>query len=797
MLKCIRPWLIYIYKEEVSKGIETIIKGLEKDFNEASLYGSLTYAAQLGYDSIIEDGENLLKEDAKNEAGIMLSFYGHYMNGRYVLASEAIKPLANKVEEDFLRLRIALMYALNGSLKDAEQMIKKISIEKADVRLLTEMLHYYKIIGETEKALEVGDEVLQFHSFDELYWVLYDFSNDDSYLQELGYLHWTYQSETDITLAGISTRGELTIGEIQTTGDYFWDEDFQANTTFTRLTDTGEKKWVYENDGYSGLAITDSLDEKYHYYHMMIDESMFIPMMTLDNSGRKINEHLNVISKPVFSDDGQTMYVGVVDDSYTGYLQALDLEGNEQWSVEVDLPSTPVFGEDGLIYTATTFHEMEGAGRYEDGTLYAINPEDGSIKWSYEGHGPFSRPTIASNGNIFVTNYSFISYEDPTKILGFSPDGDKLFELEGSRGLYGDLTSINDLVLVPDHENLTALSNEGDKLWEYDTDDSVGIYEGKNNDVILSKGGSFTQPSLASISKDRDTNWEFYFWEAEEETSTTGYMDYQMIEQVVVGEHGYHVLTNKNGFYTYWMIAPHGYTMWRESLGVTSASLAVANEVVYISKGNELRALTESFLAYHSTYEHYTPFTHVKQVQVVDQLIESEKVKIHYPQFKSTLHRKVLTQVNKDVKQKAEGFYNSSVEMVQDAHEYGGIDMFDFNMFYEVTLSENNTLSVLFTISEWAGGAHPIDYRENYVIDISTGKEISLEDMLGSEYREIINSEIKRQSTQRNLSSFYQFEGFTSDPGFYITDQGIVIYFGLYEYTSYAEGFPEFIIPYQ
>ena len=90
--------------------------------------------------------------------------------------------------------------------------------------------------------------------------------------------------------------------------------------------------------------------------------------------------------------------------------------------------------------------------------------------------------------------------------------------------------------------------------------------------------------------------------------------------------------------------------------------------------------------------------------------------------------------------------------------------------------------------------------RFAYNIHKSTGKEVELKDIFkeGFEYKDIINKEINRQISKdpdRYFSGKDGFVGISEDQSFYIKNNTLIIYFGLYEIAPYASGISEFIIP--
>jgi outer membrane protein assembly factor BamB len=91
-------------------------------------------------------------------------------------------------------------------------------------------------------------------------------------------------------------------------------------------------------------------------------------------------------------DDNDIIYIA----SWDGYLYSLYSNGTLKWRTDIEDGSetTPCFGPDGTIYVS-----------YEK--LWAINPSDGSVKWTYDYPEPdeesfLSNPAISADGMIYI-----------------------------------------------------------------------------------------------------------------------------------------------------------------------------------------------------------------------------------------------------------------------------------------------------------------------------------------------------------------------------------------------------------
>lgn len=108
-----------------------------------------------------------------------------------------------------------------------------------------------------------------------------------------------------------------------------------------------------------------------------------------------------------------------------------------------------------------------------------------------------------------------------------------------------------------------------------------------------------------------------------------------------------------------------------------------------------------------------------------------------------------------------------------------------------------------------SGAAHGIPYKIFRLYDRETGEELYLDDILASSEEEL-NAIVTRMFEERHdgdeiwewgLEYISENAGFLEDHhlkagDYYLTDEGLVYYFGAYEVASYAEGMPEVLIPY-
>lgn len=121
---------------------------------------------------------------------------------------------------------------------------------------------------------------------------------------------------------------------------------------------------------------------------------------------------------------------------------------------------------------------------------------------------------------------------------------------------------------------------------------------------------------------------------------------------------------------------------------------------------------------------------------------------------------------------------------------------------YEIAYNKNNYLSIPIKTYEFTGGAHGMTYLKSYNYDLSSGKEILFKDLFkeGVDYKKITDDFITSQ-INKNPNIYFEgqegFKGVSDSQEFYVDEDGIVIYFQLYDIAPYYVGIPEFKMTWQ
>jgi len=187
--------------------------------------------------------------------------------------------------------------------------------------------------------------------------------------------------------------------------------------------------------------------------------------------------------------------------------------------------------------------------------------------------------------------------------------------------------------------------------------------------------------------------------------------------------------------------------------------------------------------------------------------------KIEYPRFLHPIYQNELDGINEWYQKQAEDLQKKyETELYREAvelYEYSNANQFPFHMYdavsvYEVTYNLNDVLSLYYDHYIYSGGAHGSTKRKSDTWDIKTGCRIFLFKYTKDPAllrADILNKIRVQIALQMEKGENWYFEDYPLlidehfDPmSFYITPNGLVIYYQQYEIAPYSSGIPEFTI---
>lgn len=187
--------------------------------------------------------------------------------------------------------------------------------------------------------------------------------------------------------------------------------------------------------------------------------------------------------------------------------------------------------------------------------------------------------------------------------------------------------------------------------------------------------------------------------------------------------------------------------------------------------------------------------------------------KIEYPQFRHPFYQNELNGINKWYQKQAEDLQNKyETELYREAveqYEYSNANQFPFHMYdavsvYEVTYNLVDMLSLYYDHYIYSGGAHGSTKRKSDTWDIINGCRVFLfkytkdPALLRANILNKIRVQIALQIEKGENLYFEDYPLLIAeyfDPmSFYLTPNGLGIYYQQYEIAPYSSGIPEFII---
>lgn len=188
---------------------------------------------------------------------------------------------------------------------------------------------------------------------------------------------------------------------------------------------------------------------------------------------------------------------------------------------------------------------------------------------------------------------------------------------------------------------------------------------------------------------------------------------------------------------------------------------------------------------------------------------------IKYPHFISNTYHTLANKLNNYYRTKAVMYQRTNImQLYQEAmvdYEYSIANDFPVHEYeavveYTVTYNENCMLSLYFDQYEYTGGAHGNTVRTSDTWNLTQSKRAELSDFFPgkSNYNEFIIgsiiNQIKQQVKDNTTMVFDDYpklvaESFKTN-NFYLSEDGVVIYFQQYDIAPYASGILTFVIPF-
>jgi hypothetical protein len=123
---------------------------------------------------------------------------------------------------------------------------------------------------------------------------------------------------------------------------------------------------------------------------------------------------------------------------------------------------------------------------------------------------------------------------------------------------------------------------------------------------------------------------------------------------------------------------------------------------------------------------------------------------------------------------------------------------FTFMADFEVFRNDPDFLSLTQQVYQYTGGAHGMTWQVGHTIDLATGRQLMLADLFLPEanYAERLSQFVRAEGAARQLP-MWEFKGVNRQSAFYLSNDGIVLFFQQYEIAPYSAGIIKMQIPYR
>jgi hypothetical protein len=191
--------------------------------------------------------------------------------------------------------------------------------------------------------------------------------------------------------------------------------------------------------------------------------------------------------------------------------------------------------------------------------------------------------------------------------------------------------------------------------------------------------------------------------------------------------------------------------------------------------------------------EKYTKSNVNGSVPLIEQNLVPEKFTINYPYISNLNNDIINSKINNSIINEVSELFKSQVLLPEKT---------DFNEIfgtYETKVNKNSILSILFSMYTYVNrAAHGFTEYSSITINTQTGQIYNFSDLFNPKmyYTEFLNELAKQYINEKNIELISEYHGITPDQKFYLTEDKLVLYYQVYEYTPYYYGLFKIEIPY-
>ncbi len=172
------------------------------------------------------------------------------------------------------------------------------------------------------------------------------------------------------------------------------------------------------------------------------------------------------------------------------------------------------------------------------------------------------------------------------------------------------------------------------------------------------------------------------------------------------------------------------------------------------------------------------------------------------PVFSLMKNRALADELNAAYEKEADDALAAFEELARDGAEIRGGNKYVFELRRDIKYNKNDFVSIVSEIYQYTGGAHGSSMRSAGNINTLTGEDVLLGDLFSdNNYKTLLDRLIENEVRDNpdEYSDLWEKPQIkeSNQKDFYVTDEGIVIFYQPYDLSYYARGFVEFTIDYE
>ncbi|SKA80768.1 protein of unknown function [Clostridium sp. USBA 49] len=181
-----------------------------------------------------------------------------------------------------------------------------------------------------------------------------------------------------------------------------------------------------------------------------------------------------------------------------------------------------------------------------------------------------------------------------------------------------------------------------------------------------------------------------------------------------------------------------------------------------------------------------------KPALITDVKLENPSLNLTYPKVSGLKHKSAQSSINRYIKKEVYSLLNKE--------GYGVDEGKKFTAGYTVKLNKRGTLSILLEVFSFVKGEEKRNtVRKTINVSLKDARIYYLDDLFSrkikkSKWISILNDIIRNQISFKGINLSKEFKGIWLKQDYYLTEDALVIYFQMNEYTEPEYGFPEFTI---